>query len=171
MLRTDGSALCLRQSAGGYRKNLSLAARGRHHGRGDGRGPVGPGLADVGHHRGDLLVVQFILPGGHLPQIALAAVEDGGDHRPGRPDDKRIPVVGRKGAGESLAVEAVAIGAIILKDFLALLEEIAGSLGPGGGSPRGPGPARIKGSPHFAAAGQPQGRRRESADSGCRKDL
>ena len=66
-----------------------------------------------------------------LAQVALAAIEDGGDHRLGVTHDKRVTVQGREGAGESLAIGAVAIGAIVLKDFLALLDEVAGCLGPG----------------------------------------
>ncbi len=99
-------------------------------------GPVGPGLADIGDHRGDLLVVQFILPGGHLAQVALAAIEDGGDHRLGVTQDKRVFIQGREGGREPLAIGAMALGAIVLKDFLALLDERRRlTLGPGARHP------------------------------------
>jgi hypothetical protein len=110
-------------------ETMSLAACGRHHGGSDGSGPVGPGLADIGKHRGDLSVVQFILPGGHLAQAALAAIEDGGNHRFGVAQDKGVFIQGREGGRESLAIGAMALGAIVLKDRLALLDGVALTLG------------------------------------------
>ena len=92
-------------------------------------GPVGPGLADIGDHRGDLLVVQFILPDGHLAQAALAAIEDGGNHRLGVTQDKGVFIQGRKGGREPLAIGAMALGAIVLKDRLAPLDGVALTLG------------------------------------------
>jgi hypothetical protein len=106
-------------------ETISFASRGCHHGGSDGGGPVGPALADIGNHRGDLHVVQFILPGGHLTQAALEAIEDGADHRLRITQDKRVFIQGWKSGRESLAIGPMALGAIVLKDRLALLDGVS----------------------------------------------
>ena len=111
---------------GRFDQKYLTSSPSRHHRRGDGGSPVGPGLADIGNHRGNLPVVQFLLPAGHLPQAALAALEDGGNHRRGLTQDRRIFIQGRKGVREPLAIDAMTLGAIRLKDFLAWLYGVAG---------------------------------------------